>query len=399
MKMRAPTGEPGVLPFHTFLWKVATLCNLNCTYCYIYNLDDQTWRDQPKFMSEEVARQAAVRMRDHCQAHGKDRVSLTFHGGEPLLGGRSHLEMLTGVVDEVLGAADVQVDLGMQTNGLLLTPEICDFMLEAGISLGVSMDGPPEINDRYRLDHRGRGSSRRLDEKLDLLLSPSYRELFRGFLCVINVESDPVAVTRHFLSYDVPVVDFLLPNNHHSSPPVGKRRDPEATPYGDWLIAAFDHWFHTGRRGTIRLFNSILNMLLGGSSMVESLGVGIVDLVVVEANGDIEAVDTLKASYDGAAQLGYDVFRNDFEAVAADPRVRQRQVGAQSLCKTCRQCAVVDICGGGYIPHRYKEGSGFDNPSVYCGDLMKLIGHVATTVTQELAPVRSGAEAPQRATG
>lgn len=380
------SGRQNLLPFHTFLWKTASLCNLNCSYCYVYNLDDQTWRDQPKLMPESVARQAAWRIRAHCEANDKSEICITFHGGEPLLGGVRQLRMLTTVIDDVLVEAGIRVHLGMQTNGLLFTPEIGDFMLERGMTLGVSLDGPPEVHDRYRVDHRGRPTSRQLEEKLALLLSPRYKPLFKGFLCVVNVESDPVAVTRYFLSYgDSAAVDFLLPNNNHRSRPSGKEQGDDTTPYGDWLIRSFDHWFHAGRKGRIRIFSSIISMLLGGPSQVESLGVGAVDLVVVEANGDIEAVDTLKSSYHGAAKLGYNVFSHDFDTVADDPRVRSRQVGIEGLCQTCRQCPIVHVCGGGYYPHRYSEDRGFDNPSVYCSDLMKLIHHIATGIEAELA--------------
>ncbi len=77
-----------ILPFHTFIWKIASRCNLNCTYCFVYNMADQRWREQPAFMSDAVARQCAVRIREHCLKHDQRHVSIIFHGGEPLLGGR-----------------------------------------------------------------------------------------------------------------------------------------------------------------------------------------------------------------------------------------------------------------------------------------------------------------------
>ena len=53
---RAEPAHP-ILPFHTFIWKIASRCNLNCTYCFVYNMADQRWREQPAFMSDAVARQ------------------------------------------------------------------------------------------------------------------------------------------------------------------------------------------------------------------------------------------------------------------------------------------------------------------------------------------------------
>ncbi len=377
---------PGIdpLPFHIFLWKIASRCNINCSYCYIYNLDDTTWRDQPHFMSEKVAQQAATRMLEHCRAHGKTDAVVTFHGGEPLLGGVRHLDMLTSTVRRTLTDGGVDVLIGMQSNGLLFTPEIGDLMLERSVGIGISLDGPPEVNDVHRVDHRGRPTSERLEKALDVLLSERYRSLFRGFLCVINPDSDPVAVTKYFLNYKNLRVDFLLPDNNYANPPAGKRDDPDATPYGDWLIRSFDYWFSHSPRSNVRIFSSLIKMLLGGQSEVEALGVGPVDLIVVETNGDIEAVDTLKSSFHGAAKLGYNIFKHDFDTVARHQAVQSRQSGVGALCGTCQACPVARVCGGGYLPHRFSKVNGFDNPSVYCADLLKLIEHIARTLVREL---------------
>jgi uncharacterized protein len=373
-----------VLPFHIFLWKIASRCNINCSYCYIYNLDDTTWRDQPHFMSAKVAQQAATRMLEHCRAHDKTDVVITFHGGEPLLGGVKHLDMLTSVVRRTLVDGGVDVQFGMQSNGLLFTPELGDLMLERAVGIGVSIDGPPEVNDVYRVDHRGRPTSARLEKALDVLMSERYRSLFRGFLCVINPDTDPVAVTKYFLAFDDARVDFLLPDNNHANPPIGKQQNRDATPYGDWLIRSFDYWFSHSRRNNVRIFSSIIKMLLGGPSEVEALGVGPVDLIVVEANGDVEAVDTLKSTFHGAAKLGYNVFAHDFDTVARHQAIRSRQSGVGALCRTCQACPVVRVCGGGYLPHRFSKANGFDNPSVYCADLLKLIEHIASAIVREL---------------
>jgi uncharacterized protein len=336
-------------------------------------------------MSHAVARQAARRIREHCQAHSRTEIAIVFHGGEPLLVGRSGLEMLTDVIREELINHDIKVSVGLQTNGVLFTPELGDVMLARDISLAVSLDGPPEVNDRYRVDKQGRPTSAILEEKLELLLSPQYSPLFRGFLCVIDLDSDPIAVLRYLSSYHHQV-DFLFPHGNYERPPVGKEHDLSATPYADWLIPAFDYWFDEIRDGNIRLFASIISMLLGGQSQFEGLGLGSVDLVVVEANGEIEAVDTLKSTFPGAAHLGFDVFTDDFDTVAAHPAIRGRQVGSAGLCATCQACPIVRICGGGYLPHRYSHANQFMNPSVYCADLQALIAHIGTKVKREIFP-------------
>jgi uncharacterized protein len=71
--------------------------------------------------------------------------------------------------------------------------------------------------------------------------------------------------------------------------------------------------------------------------------------------------------------------------VARHTSVLARQSGVLQLCETCRSCRIVDICGGGYIPHRYSAALGFSNPSVYCLDLTRLIDHVGVSLRDALA--------------
>lgn len=385
--MDSPASEPAPLvPFHTFLWKVASRCNIDCTYCYVYHLADQRWRMQPRFMSEETATQTARRMREHLEAHDKTDLLITFHGGEALLVGVARMARYLEIIDEELRARGFRVHLSMQSNLTLFDEEMGDLLLEHGVTIGSSLDGPPEVNDLARVDHRGRPTSTEAERGIRLLASEKYRKMFGGILCVINADADPISVFDHLASFSPPMIDFLLPLGNHDRRPLGKEVDQDATPYGDWLIAAFDHWWGLGGVQKVRIFESIMRLSCGYDSMVESLGLGLIDLVVVEANGEIEGLDSLKGTYDGATVLGYNVFDHQFDAAAQHAMVRFRQQGMDQLSATCRKCAVVKICGGGYIPHRYSAARGFDSPSVYCRDLEKLIRHIYGSVQSAVQP-------------
>ena len=377
-----PKAE-SLIPFHTFLWKISSRCNINCSYCYIYNLADSRWQAQPHLMGDAVAKQTATRMRQHCEAHDKHDIRIVCHGGEPLLGGVRHLDRLTSIISEEFKSFDIKISIGMQSNALLFDEDIGKFLLARGMSMGVSLDGPPHVNDLYRVDHMGGATSAALEERLRLLTS-QFDSIFSGFLCVINPDADPVEVTDYLLSWNPPSIDFLFPLDHHDRLPRGKTEDPSARPYGQWLIQAFEHWLRTESSCRIRIFNSIIELLCGEHSPVESLGVDPVDLIVVETNGSIEGVDSLKATFDGATFLGMNVFEHAFDDVARHLAVRSRQIGAAGLCETCQKCPIVQVCGGGYIPHRYSHRRGFDNPSVYCTDLDAIIRHIYTTLRHEL---------------
>jgi uncharacterized protein len=107
-------------------------------------------------------------------------------------------------------------------------------------------------------------------------------------------------------------------------------------------------------------------------------------MAVIETGGEIEQVDTLKAAYHGAPGTGLHVSRDSFDAALLLPGVVARQLGAAALATECQGCRIKDICGGGLYSHRYRPGTGFANPSVYCPDLMRLINHIRETVQDDI---------------
>lgn len=264
-----------------------------------------------------------------------------------------------------------ELDLRIHTNGLQLSARYLDLFSEYNVRVGISLDGDRSANDRHRRFADGRTSHPLVLRAVELLRQERYRHLYLGLLCTIDVANDPIAVYDALAELDPPLIDFLLPHATWEDPPA--RPDGSPTAYADWILAVFDRWDQLGRNVPVRLFESVLSTLGGGLSLTESLGLAPTDLVVVETDGTLEQVDSLKSAYEGAAATGFDVFTHPFDDVAAHPGVRARQLGLAAVSRTCRQCPVVRSCGGGLYTHRYSSGNGFDNTSVYCADLEALI--------------------------
>ena len=85
-------------------------------------------------------------------------------------------------------------------------------------------------------------------------------------------------------------------------------------------------------------------------------------IVVIETDGAIEQVDTLKAAYHGAPETGLHVTRDRLDAALLLPGVVARQIGERALAAECRVCRIRQVCGGGLYAHRYRAGTGFANP-------------------------------------
>lgn len=125
----------------SFLVKIASRCNLDCDYCYVYHHADQSWRDMPRTLSEEHRLQFAARLADHVRDAGLTRVAVILHGGEPLLVGHASIVAFAETLRSAVGPS-VDVDVGLQTNGLLLTDLALDAFETARIAVSLSMDGP-----------------------------------------------------------------------------------------------------------------------------------------------------------------------------------------------------------------------------------------------------------------
>jgi uncharacterized protein len=380
-------------PFRQFILKIHSRCDLACDYCYVYTMADQRWRSQPKVMSPQTMELIAGRIAEHAASHRLAAVDIVLHGGEPLLAGPKRIAYLASAIRGAVSPG-VNVGLRLQTNGLRLDRDLIRLLADLRIRVGVSLDGGREHNDLHRRRRNGDGSYARVRRALLALTSGAGREIFAGLLCTIDVRNDPVATYEALLEFEPPAVEFQLPHGNWSTPPPGRRPDSPATPYADWLIAVFERWYGAPRKEMrVRIFEEIMNLLLGGNSCVEGFGLGPVSCVVVQTDGAIEQTDMLGSAYEGAAATGLHVERNSFDEAAGSPGIMVRRSGADALARSCRECDLLRVCGGGSYWHRYRTGSGFVNPSVYCPDLYRLIGHIRDRLAADLDLLRVSRDA------
>ncbi|MFH9421656.1 FxsB family cyclophane-forming radical SAM/SPASM peptide maturase [Streptomyces sp. NPDC017529] len=374
------------VPFRQFVLKTHSRCNLACTYCYIYAGPDRSWRERPPHAPPGTVRQTALRIAEHVRAHGLRDIRVDLHGGEPLLTGPGPLLDQAAALRAAL-PPDCRAHLGVQTNGTLLTEPVLDALAGAGFRVGLSLDGGTPGLNRRRLDHAGRASWPAASRAARLLARRP--DVFAGILCTIDLTSDPAGVYRSLRALGPPMLDFLLPHANWTSRPPVPPGPAGPTPYGDWLCTVFDLWWgEPGPAPRVRLFTEIIGLLLGRPSTSEAVGLSPVVALVVDTDGAIEQVDSLKSAYEGAAATGLDVFRNSFDEALDHPGMAARRLGAGGLCAQCRSCPLLTVCGGGNYAHRYRAGgTGFRNPSVYCADLERVIRHIASRLASE---VRAG---------
>ncbi|MFF6996200.1 FxsB family cyclophane-forming radical SAM/SPASM peptide maturase [Streptomyces sp. NPDC008313] len=377
--------EPTPRGFTQFVVKLHSRCNLACPDCYVYELRDSGWSAQPRVMPPAVMERTVQRIAEHVRRHRPPVARVMLHGGEPLLAGPRRIGRFAEALRAAFGGLDTALDVVVQTNGALLNRTYLDVFRTWGVRVGVSLEGTREAHDRRRRHHSGRGSHADVVRSLALLRDPEYRPLYGGLLCTVSLDADPVATYEALVAEEPPVLDLLMPHGTWQFPPPGLPAEPGALPYARWLAAAFDRWYDAPEREVpVRLFDSLVDLHLGGAATSEVWGALGSDVVVVQPDGSIEQNDILKAVHEGAAHTGYHIDAHGFDEAGTHPGFAAERAGITGLCAQCRACPVVDICGGGLRTHRYRRENGFDNPSCYCADLRALIEHVRDRVSGSL---------------
>ncbi len=374
-----------VPPVNEAILKVHSRCNLDCDYCYVYNLGDDSWREQPKLMSDETVDAFGDRLAEYLHETNPLSFQVTFHGGEPLLASPDFFARTVSNLRQAVGP-DTMLQFAMQTNGTLLTDDYLKVFRKHRVHLGVSLDGPPSAN-MHRLNHAGKQTHDETVAGIERMTYDSrYRHLFQGILSVIDIENDPIETYRYLKELHPPAIDFLLPHGNWQDFPKGLETlgGRINRPYAKWLGAVFTDWFPDQTMPIrIRTFDSIIHLLSNGRSNVESIG-GESDasLVVVETDGSYELVDTLKSTPGRVSKIGKNVYKHSIREASAYMAKRSKQLGTTVLSQECETCPVKKQCGGGYAPHRYSKESGFDNRSVYCFDLADTISSIHGALTK-----------------
>lgn len=362
--------------------KVASRCNLNCSYCYMYNLGDETYRNQPKSMPDDVTEAVLKQVALYSQNHQLNTFEFIFHGGEPLLLPKKFYSNFIEKAIQILPPT-VKPIYSLQTNGTLLDAKWCKFLGKKDIRLGISLDGNKSINDLHRLTHAGSSS---FDATLRGIQNAAFHKNPVGLLSVLTLKSNPILSYNFYKSLNIKQLDFLWPHHTYDFPP--PKNEISNTPYADWWIELFKVWYEDEdyEKPNIRYLTQIIINILGLNTGFDMLGTATNDYLVIETDGSIEAVDALKICGNGFTKEGLDIKKHSFEDALGASLVQLYHKAHQKLPEKCQQCSIVEICGGGFLPHRFSSERGFDNPSVYCEDIYKIIGYVQNRIIENLSP-------------
>lgn len=364
----------------TVLIKVASRCNINCSYCYVYNMGDDNWKNLPKIISENTIEALCISLEEFVKNQRK-RFSVVLHGGEPFLLGSKKLSHLLARLRNVLPN---DYPISIQTNGILITNEILDICSSFRASVAVSIDGPEDVHNKYRLTHQANGTFSQVVKGFHILVNhPDAQFLNAGLLAVIDPFSNAAEVYNFFKTLSPPSVDFLYKDGNHSKLPLNKVA-VNSTEYGEWMVDLLNTYLSDTEPLPIRILDDMLKVLLGGVVSKEGLGITNFAIVIIDTDGSIMKNDTLKSTYNGADKFSQcfnikDIKLSKFLRSEEFIAYCDMQRPTNSKCVNCPE---LFVCGGGMILNRWSDENGFNNPSVYCSDQLLLIKNLRNVVTQ-----------------
>ncbi len=366
----------------SYVLKVASRCNLNCSYCYMYNLGDKTYLKQPKFMSVDTVKALTLRLQSYCSRGAINFVHIIFHGGEPLLLSKEYYAECIQILTS--GCPGVEFNFSLQTNGVTLDLDWYNFFNSLKIKVGISLDGPKAYHDEFRLFHNGKGSYHEVATAVKL----GNQNGLTGILMVINPKIPVQEFYQELKELGVKKINLLFPDGHFDRLPDGidpdKFKNNGYTPYADWLIALFKIWKQDKGRPVIRLFETLIEMLAGIPRGNQGFGRTKNGVMVIESDGGIEVTDSLRACYEGITRNNYNVHANEIDDLFKDQIFEVYYNAHDLVAEQCLNCPVYDICGGGFLGNRFANHNGFDNPTIYCKDMVRLITFLRNDLLESL---------------
>ena len=343
--------------FHLLAKPTGAICNLDCAYCFF--LDKEHLYPGSQFrMTDEVLEQY---IRQLIESHRADQVTIAWQGGEPTIMGLDFYRQAMDLAEKYRRPGMTFLHT-MQTNGTLLNDDWCAFFKEHNFLIGISIDGPAELHDIYRVDKGGQPTFDKVMRGIRLLQKHGVE--FNILTTVNRVNGDyPLEVYRFIrdeIGADwmqfIPVVERINENGLTLYQEGNTVSDRSVLPeqFGRFLSAIFDEWVRRDvGRVYVQTFEAAIRNWVGmpSSGMCvfnETCGQGL----AIEHNGDLYACDHfVEPNY----HLGNIRDEHMIELVASDQQLRFGQDKRDTLPHYCLECDVRFACHGECPKNRFIE--------------------------------------------
>ncbi|TAK67249.1 MAG: anaerobic sulfatase maturase [Betaproteobacteria bacterium] len=359
---------PASREFQVMVKPIGAVCNLDCQYCYYLEKKDLYPKRELFRLADDLLERYIVQ---HIGASPTQAILFSWHGGEPTLLGLDYFRRIVELQRKHRPPAR-EILNGIQTNGALLDEEWCRFLAAEGFFVGLSMDGPRELHDCYRIDKHEKATHKSVQQAFRLL---QRHRVHCDVLCVVHNQNvrQPTAVYRFFKDIGVRFLQFLPLVVRRGNGAVGAQTVP-AEAYGAFLCTIFDEWVrHDLGRVNIHNFDEATRPFLGMEHAVCVSRQICGNIVVLEHNGDVYSCDHF---VDQEHRLG-NICETPLAELLESPALLEfgRNKRAR-LPGYCRQCDVLVLCNGGCPKDRLaRTPTGEEGLNHLCSGLKRFYTH------------------------
>jgi len=327
--------------FQVFAKPADSICNLDCHYCYYLKKEHLFPKTESFRMPDDILEEYIVQ---HIDASPGSVINFCWHGGEPTILGLDYFRKIVAL-QRKHQPPHRRITNGMQTNGTLLDEDWCRFLAAEGFGVGLSLDGPQEMHDRYRVT-KGQ--------------HPTYKQSMRGYkllrqhripcniLCVVHAQNVqyPTQVYRFFKEIKAQYVEFLPLVEPQPDEEGGvSHRSVPALAWGNFLCTIFDEWMGQDiERVNVQIFEEAARTAFGQEHALcifrETCG----DVPVIEHNGDFFSCDHFVNTEHRLGNIQETPLVDLLECAT------QRAFGQaklDTLPRYCQACEVRNMCHGG----------------------------------------------------
>lgn len=359
--------------FSLLIKPASYLCNLNCDYCF-YLCKEDLYQDKTALkMSDEVLE----RIMQLYMESEQTQYNICWQGGEPAIMGLPFYEQAIGYQIKYARKGSVIAN-ALQTNGTLLDDKWAKFLKAYQFLVGVSLDGPASMHDKFRRDAQNKGSHQAVLTGLENLKK---RDVACNLLTLVN--SDNVYHPREVYTYlknqgyshiqFTPCVEF----------DINKKRKPyaiTAEQWGSFLCEVFDIWIKEDVGSiSIRHFDAVLEQMIYGTCSICTMGSVCNQYLVIEHNGDVYPCDFF---VEEKRKLG-NIMTNTWEELLSQKTFLEFGQYKQQSHITCAMCPYIAYCHGDCLKNRFYSSEESDNKSWLCEGWKMFFKH-ALPILQKL---------------
>jgi len=383
---------------------IGPVCNLACKYCFYLEKTHLFPGNEKYRMTDDTLE---IFVKNYIETNPAQEITFAWQGGEPTLMGIDFFKKAVELQKKYSNGK--KISNAFQTNGIVLDDQWCEFFAENHFLVGISIDGPPEINDAFRVDKNGNKTTDIVVRSIEMMKKAGVA--FNSLACVNRLSgSKPVEVYNFLKSIGVDFMQFIpiverLPDEEAEklgielAVPPNLDEEPEASKvtkwsvqprqYGNFLNSIFDEWIKKDVGNVfVQIFDVALSAWVGYPPSLCSFAPKCGNALILEHNGDVYACDHfMYPKYKRG-----NVLNQSFDEIVFSPdQIKFGNDKLNALPDFCLKCNVRFACNGGCPKQRFLTTKQGDPGLNYlCAGYKKFFKHIDSPMTEMANLVRMG---------